>query len=210
MEQRYQKNKQIIHDYFSDQINQGNVELEKIFRKKSGAFPMDVVFKLIIGPEISVKMIKQIDLISDCVIQDLINPGHIDEIIDENFKKYLRHDSTNANFRKRHPAYESQAVPIFRNLFKVRMENNMLMMQAEKGDTYHELSHLMVPKKEDSLAALNRQKTLDLKLMDVIKNNRSIVNVSGVIRADIIDAIYTMFDYIHDMWEEAINDIYDR
>ena len=209
MEQRYQKNKQIIHDYFANQINEGNIELEKIFRKKSGAFPMDVVFKLIIGPEISVKMIKQIDLISDCVIQDLTTPGNFDEIIEENFKRYLRYDSTNANFRKRHPAYENQAIPIFRQLFKVRMENNKLMMQAEKGNTYSEISHLMVPKKNDSLAALNRQKVLDLELMDVIKNNRSIVNVSGVIRADIIDAIYTMFDYVHEMWVKEIDKIYD-
>jgi len=209
VEERYLKNKQIIHDYFQQQVEKGNKDLEEIFRKKGGAFPMDVIFKLIIGPEISVKMIKQIDLISDCAIETVKNPDRLEEIIEKNFKKYLRFDSTNANFRKRHEAYEKLAIPIFRRLFKVRIENNLPMVQAESGENYKEISHLAVPKKEDSLAALRRQQELNHELLDVIKNNRSIINVTGLIRADIIDAIFTMYEYIDESWEQAINELYD-
>lgn len=208
VEERYQKNKQLIHDYFKDKINEGNKDLEEIFRKKSGAFPMDVIFKLIIGPDITDKLTKQLDLISDCVIEDLTNPGHLDEIIERNFKKYLRYDSTHVNLRKKHPVYETDALPIFRELMRRRMKHNRPLIKAIEGETYEEISHLMIPKKEDSISDYKEEREMNEKLMDLIRKNRPIINVAGIIRADIIDALFTVHDYIQEAWLRAIDELY--
>ena len=198
------KNKKIILEYLENEIEIGNKWMEDHLKTKSSVIPMDIFFRLLIGPDIAIKMKKQVDLLLDCTMDYLKNGKNkekLDEIVENNLKLYLIRDSMHQNLKKKHKSYED-AKKILKTIFIERILTESKILEGT-GDTYNEIStDLLII--DQSLSRFKIEKKLNEKLLDLIKNNRSIVNIAGVFRADLIDAFLDFYDYLHKRMEENI------
>ncbi|NHI91108.1 MAG: hypothetical protein EAX96_01310 [Candidatus Lokiarchaeota archaeon] len=198
------KNKDIVLDYLSNEIEIGNKWMENHLKAKVSVIPMDLFFRLLIGPDIAIKMKKQVDLLLDCSIQYLENEKTeeiLKQIVENNLKLYLIRDSMHQNLNKKHKSYE-EAKLILKRIFIERIISEAQVLEGI-GNTYNEIStdKLVI---DESLSRYKIEKSLNEKLLEIIKNNRSIISIAGVFRADLIDAFLDFYDYLHKRLEENI------
>ena len=200
--EQYQKNKAIVLDYMNNEIEIGNKWMEDHLKSKPSVIPMDLFFKLIIGPDVSAKLKKQMNLILDCTIEYLESgkdSKKLDEIVEKNSKLYLIRDSLHQNFRKKHKMYEEAKV-ILLKIFKERLITYALVLEGD-GENYTEISTDKIVL-EVSLARSKLERGLNEELLEIIRKNRAIISISGVFRADLIDAFNDFYGYLHKRTEE--------
>ncbi|MHA1784712.1 MAG: hypothetical protein ACTSX4_02600 [Candidatus Helarchaeota archaeon] len=203
-EEKLLKNKAIIIEYLKNEIEIGNSWMEEHLKSKSSIIPMDLFFKLLIGPDIAAKMKKQVDLLLDCSIEYLKsgkNPETLEKLVSENLRKYLIRDSLHQNLKKRHKSYE-EIKNIIEKIFRDRIITEALIMEGD-GNTYSEISTDKL-KIDDSLGRFYLEKSFNEQILDIIRKNRSIINIAGVLRADLIDAFIDFYEYLHDRMEKNI------
>ena len=200
--EKYKKNKVIVLDYMNNEIEIGNKWMEDHLKSKTSVLPMDLFFKLLIGPDVSAKLKKQIDLVLDCTIEYLEsgkNGSKLDELVETNQKLYLIRDSLHQNFRKKHKMYE-QSKEIFLKIFRNRILSYSLVLIGD-GENYIQISTDKI-ELEDSLARSREEKTYNEQLLEIIRKNRNIISISGVFRADLIDAFNDFYGYLHKRTED--------
>ena len=204
VDDKFIKNKGIVLDYLENEIEIGNKWMQDHLKTKSSVIPMDIFFRLLIGPDIAVKMKKQVNLLLDCTIEYLKGgktETTLGEIVEKNLKLYLIRDSMHQNLKKKHKSYED-AREIIKNIFIERILTESRILEGN-GNSYNEIStDKLIP--DESLGRFKIEKSLNEKLLELIKNNRSIVNIAGVFRADLIDAFLDFYDYLHKRMEENI------
>ena len=200
--EKYQKNKVIVLDYFQNEIEIGNKWMEDHLKTKTSVIPMDLFFKLIIGPDVSAKLKKQIDLVLDCTVKYLESgkdSTKLDEIVENNKKLYLIRDSLHQNFRKKHKMYE-ELKEILLKIFKNRIIAYTLVLEGD-GENYTEISTDKIAL-EDSLTSSRLEKGYNEEILEIIRENRAIISISGIFRADLIDAFNDFYGYLHKRTEE--------
>jgi len=200
--EKYQRNKAIVLDYMKNEIEIGNKWMEEHLKSKVSVIPMDLFFKLIIGPEVSAKLKKQMNLILDCTIEYIEsgkNSEKLDEIVEKNAKLYLIRDSLHQNFRKKHKMYEDAKI-ILLKIFRERLISYALVLEGD-GKNYTEISTDKISLK-DSLARSKLERGLNEDLLEIIRKNRAIISISGLLRADLIEAFNDFYGYLHKRTKE--------
>ena len=196
----------IILDFYANQLKVILKELEDYFRKKSDILPLDQIFKIIMGPETESKVMKQKKFILQVASQWDGTEEKFEPLIDENFKPFLKSDGNYTNFRKRHKKFE-EAKELLKDTFRHKVFNDYHVLQGT-GETYEDILKSGIPTKEEVLKLMNKEVTLYEKLCDLLKNNRGIVAVPGIIRIDIIEASIKFYEIIKVHLKEEIERIY--
>ncbi len=153
---------------------------------RTTTIPMDIVFKIIAGPDTEEKLVKQKAVLLEVASQYTEDEKAFQEILDKYQDKYLRLDNYHSNIRKRHPKYQEARAKIV-NLYEYRARADARILQGT-GKNYYEMVRSILSK-EEATDVIEKEIVLVEDLVNFILKNRSLVNVPGIIRADVIDAL---------------------
>ncbi|NHI93092.1 MAG: hypothetical protein EAX96_11365 [Candidatus Lokiarchaeota archaeon] len=205
MEQPIEEKIQIYMDYFTKMIKETLKELGEIFRKKS-ALPLDIIFQLVIGPETEKRLLEQKKIVLESAqIYDGTEATN-QRLIEELFPKYLRSDNHNSNLKKKDSKYP-EAKEIIKNIFLSRSGIDYEHLKGS-GSSYHEIVKSAFKDKEIALNTINQEFVFIDKLYQFILKNRRLVNVPGIVRADVIDAVQEMTNLIKQKIFNEIDSVY--
>ncbi|MHA1784870.1 MAG: hypothetical protein ACTSVE_06700 [Candidatus Helarchaeota archaeon] len=185
MEQPLEERIKIYFDYFAKMIKETLKELGEYFRKKS-ALPIEVIFQIVVGPETERRLLKQKEIVlKGAQIYDGTEETN-QKLVEELFPKYLRWDNHNANLRKRDAKYP-EAKEIIKRIFLTRCSIDHEHIKGH-GKTYDDIVKTAFKDKVTALSTIGKEFELIDELHDFILHRRRLVNVPGIIRADVIDA----------------------
>lgn len=200
------KKSQIIRDFYASELKIINKELENYFKKKSNLLPLDSIFKLIIGPETETRIIKQKEFTIQMASQWNGMEDELEAIVNENFQSFLKLDAGYLQFKKRHPKFE-EAKMILKDIFRHKIRNDYKLLNGE-GNIYEELAISSTPNKEEALEFANIEVELYKKTINFLKDNRGIINVPGVIRIDILEAVVAFYLCVIKHLKDVIERLY--
>ena len=176
-------------EYFTEQTKETFDFIEDFFKKETALPP--IIFKIVVGPEVLQRVLDQKMIVLEIASQ--MGPeGTIEDLmplIEEREKKYFRLDSYMHNFRRRHKNY-SVAKNLIKNWFIFRVGADGKNLSGE-GNTWFEILR-SVHSKESGSAVINQEIEIIKELMTFIKENRGIVNVPGIVRMDVINAMIAL------------------
>ena len=184
----------VLKEYLISEVDQGVEYLGDDLKTTLVGSLMEPIFQLLIGPEQRTRTINLLDKIVDIAAQGPITD--IVELVDKHAQDLLNTDPINQNLRKSLSVY-SQAkeylILSYRN--RITFYNKLL---AGSGQTWQELYRSGFASGEECLEYIKPEIEANLKLLDLIKKNRRIINVSGLIRADVIDSMLKLHKYTHE------------
>ncbi|NHI94662.1 MAG: hypothetical protein EAX96_19375 [Candidatus Lokiarchaeota archaeon] len=184
-----EKNHKIVSNYLSDTITAANEKLSAHYKETLVGSLIEPVFRLLIGPEQTEKTIQMLNKILEVSKTFSGNFENLNNKIDE--IKNL--DPTYSILRKDIKVFEKAALYL-NDSYRNRIKFYNILMNGT-GETWQELYRTAFKTKEFLLENIMPEvKALD-NLKDVVKNTRRIINVPGIIRADIIEALFFMQDY---------------
>ncbi|MHA1380397.1 MAG: hypothetical protein ACTSRG_18685 [Candidatus Helarchaeota archaeon] len=180
-------------NYFKEQTEQTFKFMENYFKVKTNLPP--IIFKIVVGPEVIQRVLDQKKLILEIASQ-MGSDDKIDDLmplIEENTKKYFRLDSYMHNFRRRHKMYP-KAQELIKKWFIFRVNADGKNLTGE-GETWFDILR-SIHTKESGSAVINGEIRIVDELMDFIRENRGIINVPGIVRVDVINAMFALGDKI--------------
>lgn len=184
----------ILKEYLVSEVDQGIEYLGEDMRKTLVGSLIEPVFKLVIGPEQRARTIKLLETIVSLASRGPI--ADIDALVLENESDLLATDPINQNLRKSMSVY-AQAKECLLASYKNRITfyNKLL---TGSGTTWQELYRTGFSSGDECLQMIMPEIEANEKLMALIKKNRRLVNVSGLIRVDAIDAMIKLHEYTHE------------
>lgn len=197
---------QIIATFYANELKTILKEMEDYFREKSTVLPLDAIFKIVIGSETEIKTNKQKELTLQLASQWDGTDEEFNRIVEEHLKDYLKIDSNYIYFRKRHKAIE-EGKEIIKEIFSHKIVNDYYFLKGT-GETYEEITLSAMPNKEETEKLINREIELYKKLIAFIEDNRGIVDVPGIIRTDIIDAVTILYEKVMEHLVNVVERIY--
>ncbi|NVM02130.1 MAG: hypothetical protein HWN67_07325 [Candidatus Helarchaeota archaeon] len=205
-EEKYQKNIEIIKKYMLEEI--------KLALKNSGKFIMDnmptyeAAYQLLVGPDEEERSRRQINLILECAAKLKSDHSNFEELIESNFKQYLRNDNLGYNMRKRHRK-SVVAFELIKEMFKNHVISFSELLRGE-GETYDDLSRSVSPTYEEAIEYVNKEIEISNKISDLIRNDRGIINAPGYFRYDIMLAVLNLIEYGNKRLIEETKRIYNK
>ena len=183
------KNLKTVSDYLGETITTANEKLSEHYKKTVMGSLIEPIFRLLIGPEQTQKTIQMLNKILEV---SKIFTGSF-EGLEDKIDEIMNLDPTYQILRKGMNAFD-KAVGFLKDSYRNRIKFYNILMNGT-GDTWQELYKTAFKSKEFLLENIDPEvKALD-NLKDVVKNNRRIINVPGIIRTDIIEALFFMQDY---------------
>ncbi|MFX1451471.1 MAG: hypothetical protein ACFFCM_11550 [Promethearchaeota archaeon] len=205
-EEKCQKNIEIIKKYMLEEI--------KLALKHSGEYitnnmpTYEAAYQLLVGPDEEERSIRQINLILECAAKLKSDHSNLEELIEENFKQYLRNDNLGYNMRKKHRR-SAEAAELIKEMFKNHVISFSELLRGE-GETYDDLSRSVSPTYEEAIEYVNKEIEISKKISDLIRNDRGIINAPGYFRYDIMLAILNLADYGNNRLIEETKRIYNK
>ncbi|MFX0133560.1 MAG: hypothetical protein ACFFDN_07950 [Candidatus Hodarchaeota archaeon] len=204
--QKYQKNAEIIKKYMLEEI--------KLALKNSGKYIMEnmptyeAAYQLLVGPDEEERSRRQINLILECAGK--LSPDHsnLEELIENNFKQYLKNDNLGYNMRKRHKR-SAEASELIKEMFKNHVISLSELLRGE-GETYDDLSRSVSPTYEKALKYVQQEIDLSEKIAEIIRNDRGVINAPGYFRYDIMLAVLNLIEYGNRRLIEETKRIYNK
>ena len=183
------KNENILKDYLKETILDANRELSSHFKSTLIGALIEPIFRLLIGPEQTEKTFRMLEKILS-ISKDF--KGDFDNLGDK-LDEILVLDPTYQILRKKLNVHK-EAVKFLKDSYKNRVKFYNLLLNGN-GNDWKELYRTAFKDKEYLIENINPEiEALD-NLKDLIKKNRRLINVSGLIRADIIDAMFFIQEY---------------
>ena len=205
MEQLVQEKIKIYISYFSKMIKETLKELGDYFRQKS-ALPLDIIFQVVVGPETEKRLLTQKEVVLEgAQIYDGTEATN-QKLVEELFPTYLKRDNHNSNLKKKDAKYP-EAKEIIKKIFLTRVAIDYQHLKGY-GPTYDDIVKTAFKDKEAALKTIGKEFECIDELNNFILNRRRIVNVPGIVRADVIDAAKTMSDMIKKKIFEEIDRVY--
>ena len=184
-----EKNLNIVKDYLNETITNANNELSDHFRSTFIGALIEPIFRLLIGPEQTRKTIEMLDKILSF---SKVFTGNF-EAIEDRLDEILALDPIFQVLRKSSNVH-SDAIGFLKDSYRNRIKFYHILMNGT-GTNWQELYKTAFNNKENLIDNLKPEiEALD-NLKDLIKKNRRLINVPGLIRADIIDAMVFIQDY---------------
>ncbi|MHA1143128.1 MAG: hypothetical protein ACTSRW_00135 [Candidatus Helarchaeota archaeon] len=185
----------ILKDYLVAEVDRGVEYLSEDLRKTLVGSLIEPVFKLVIGPEQRQRTIKLLEKIVAVASKERISD--IDAVVSEHLEELLATDPINQNLRKSLSLYP-EARGYLRDSYKNRIKfYNKLLMDSSNVETWEDLYKTGFASGEECLQYIMPEIEANKKLIALVKKNRRIINVSGFIRADVIDAMVKLHEYAH-------------
>jgi hypothetical protein len=188
-----QKKIDLYMEYFKGQTVETFNFMEDYFRTRTALPP--IIFKIIVGPEVIQRVLDQklvvLEIASqmgpDGMIEDLM------PLIEERERKYYQLDSYLHNFRRRDKMYpEAQKLIKKWFLFRIKADGKNL---TGEGETWFDILR-SVHNRESGAAVINGEIKIVKELMDLVRNNRSLINVPGIVKVEVIDSMMAMSEQI--------------
>ncbi|MHA1376893.1 MAG: hypothetical protein ACTSRG_00800 [Candidatus Helarchaeota archaeon] len=202
------KKSQIIYDFYANELKSIIKEMEDYFKKKADLLPLDSIYKIIIGPETEAKINKQKGFTLQLASQWDGTKDELERIVEENFKGFLRRDANFIQFRKRHEKIE-EAKQLLKDTFRHKLINDYKLLRGE-GETYEEIAISSEPNKDEAKEFTSKEIELYRKTINFLKNNRGIINVPGIIRIDILEAVINFYECVIKHLIDNIERIYNK
>lgn len=204
-EERYQKNAEIIKKYMTNEIkgvlkNTGNFIRENLPTLEMG-------YQLIVGPAEEERSFCQMELILECAKKLAPDYSNLEEVIENNFKEYMKNDNLGFNIRKRHKNY-NETSEIIKDMFRNHVISIYELLKGE-GETYDDLTLSVSPNYEDGLKYVQNEIELSNKASEIVRKDRGIINAPGMFRYDIMMGILNLVEYGNKRLMEELNRIYN-
>ena len=184
-----EKNLDIVREYLKETITNANETLSTQFKKTLIGAVIEPVFRLLIGPEQTKQTIEMLEKILSYSKEFNDNIEKFEDKLDE----ILVLDPTYNVLRKKMKVFD-EAVSYLKESYRNRIKFYGILLKGE-GDDWKALYRTAFKDKEYLLQHIKPEiEALD-KLRNLVKKNRRIINVSGFVRADVIDALYIIQDY---------------
>ena len=184
-----EKNLNIVKDYLNETITNANNELSDHFKSTFIGALIEPIFRLLIGPEQTRKTIEMLDKILSF---SKVFTGNF-EIIEDRLDEILALDPIFQVLRKSSNVH-SEAINFLKDSYRNRIKFYHILMNGT-GTNWQELYKTAFNNKENLIDNLKPEiEALD-NLKNLIKKNRRLINVPGLIRADIIDAMVFIQEY---------------
>lgn len=184
----------VLKKYLVSEVDQGIEFLAEDMRKTLVGSMMEPVFKMVIGPEQRGRTIKLLETIVRIASQGEITD--IDATVVKHEEELLATDPINQNLRKSmsvYPQAKEHLLASYKN--RILFYNKLL---TGSGETWQKLYQTGFASGEDCLQMITPEIEANKKLMELIKQNRRLINVSGFVRADVIDAMLKLHEYTHE------------
>ncbi|MHA1894092.1 MAG: hypothetical protein ACTSX4_06305 [Candidatus Helarchaeota archaeon] len=183
------KNFKIISDYLRNTITSANEQLSEHYKQTLLGSLIEPVFKLLIGPEQTERTIQMLNKILEV---SKVFTGTFDGL-DDKLNEIMNLDPTYNVLRKDIKAY-TKAEKFLKDSYKNRIKFYNILINGT-GETWQELYNTAFKTKEFLIENITPEiEALD-NLKQIVKNTRRIINVPGLIRADIIDAMFFMQEF---------------
>jgi len=187
-----EKNLDIVKAYLNNTITEANNELSKYYRKTLVGSLIEPIFRLLIGPEQTRKTVEMLNKILSFSKEYGGNMEEFEGRLDE----ILVLDPIYQILRKSSKVFD-EAINYLKDSYRNRIKFYNILLSGT-GDTWKELYKTAFNTKENIIGQINPEVEALENLKNLVKNNRRLINVSGLIRADIIDAMFYMQDYTKD------------
>ena len=187
-----EKNLKTVSDYLSETITTANEKLSEHYKQTVMGSLIEPIFRLLIGPEQTQKTIQMLNKILE--VSKTFSGSF--EGLDDKINEIMNLDPTYQILRKNIKAYD-KAVEYLKDSYRNRIRFYNILMNGT-GDTWQELYRTAFKTKQFLLENIQPEVEALDGLKDVVKNTRRIINVAGVVRADIIEALFFMQDYTKD------------
>ncbi|MHA1377188.1 MAG: hypothetical protein ACTSRG_02290 [Candidatus Helarchaeota archaeon] len=184
------KNLEIVKNYLKTTITEANEELSKHFKSTLiGSSLIEPIFRLLIGPDQTKKTIEMLEKILSFSREYNYNIEDFEDKLDE----ILVLDPTYNVLRKKMKVFD-EAVGYLKDSYRNRIKFYGILLKGI-GKDWKELYRTAFENKENILKNIKPEiEALD-NLKNLVKKNRRLINVSGFVRADVIDAMFLIQDY---------------
>ncbi|MHA1301268.1 MAG: hypothetical protein ACTSO9_17740 [Candidatus Helarchaeota archaeon] len=204
-DKKFQKNAEIIRKYMAKEVKGILKNTGKFIRENMPT--LEAGYQLLVGPQEEERSRAQIELILKCAREYLEN-SNLDELIENNFKQYMKNDTLGYNMRRRHKRSQ-EAMDLLKSMFKTQVESFSELLTGE-GETYDELTLSVSPTYEKGLIGVEKIIEFSNKIVKIIKEDRGIIAAPGVVRYDIMLAVVNLVEYTNKRLMEELNRIYGR
>lgn len=178
----------------------------KFIKENMPAF--EAGYELLVGPGEEKRSTEQMDLILECCKKLSTDHSNLEEIIEENYKNYLKNDNLYFNMRKRHKRSQD-AADLIKEIFKNHLIGIARVLRGE-GETYDELSRSINPTYEIGLKYIEKEVELTNRIAQLIREDRGIINAPGVVRYDIMQAVINLLEYSVNQMMDELKRIYNK
>jgi len=186
MEQPLEERKEIYFTYFKKIVTHALENIGDELKKTSG-LPLDLIFQIVIGPETEKRLLKQKNIVfMGAEMYDGTEETNA-KIVEDLFPKYLRVDNHNAHLKKKDVNYDD-AIELIKRLFLCRCSIDHQHLKGY-GSSYDEIVKSSFITKENALQNIGAEFVMIDNLNDFIVKRRRLVNVSGVIKTEVIEAL---------------------
>jgi len=183
------KNLEIVKSYLEKTITDANEELSKNFKKTLLGAVIEPIFRLLIGPEQTKKTVEMLEKILSFskVYNDNI------EDFEDKLDEIMVLDPIYNILRRKSKVF-NEAVNYLRDSYRNRIKFYGILLKGN-GDDWKSLYRTAFKDKEHIIEHIKPEiEALD-NLRNLVKKNRRLINVSGFVRADVIDAMFLIQDY---------------
>jgi len=182
-------NFKIVSEYLRDTIVNANEQLSERYKTTLVGSLVEPIFRLLIGPEQTKKTIQMLNKILEV---SKVFTGSFDGL-DKDLGEIMNFDPTYNVLRKNISAFDV-AIGYLKDSYRNRIKFYNILLKGS-GETWQELYKTAFETKEFLLENIKPEVEALDNLKNLVKKTRRIINVSGLVRADIIDAMFFMQDF---------------
>ncbi|MHA1267287.1 MAG: hypothetical protein ACTSRS_18765 [Candidatus Helarchaeota archaeon] len=206
------KHAQIIKEELINEMDKGLDFIQKSISKMYGGITgwvfnpiAKLIYNILARKDIRDKAINQIDIVLECSMK--YDGTNLEELIEEYIDDYMCNDQSFHRCKKNHKAYP-KIEHLMKELFKSRIEPSYRMLMSS-GSCYEELTQNAYTSKEDALAFLQKELEFSYQVLDVVKENKSVMKIPSFIRNGILRIMEMAQQYAKNRLTERINEIYE-
>lgn len=182
-------NLEIVKNYLNDTIIEANNELSNRFKSTLIGAVIEPIFRLLIGPEQTKKTLEMLNKILDFSKEFNDNIEDFEDKLDE----ILVLDPIYNILLKKEKVF-NEAVTYLKDSYRNRIKFYGILLKGN-GDDWKALYRTAFKDKENIIENIKPEIEALENLRNLVKKNRRIINISGFVRADVIDAMFAIQDY---------------
>ncbi|MHA1798220.1 MAG: hypothetical protein ACTSVY_07190 [Candidatus Helarchaeota archaeon] len=149
--------------------------------------------------------IKQLDVFIEA--SKLYDGNNLDELVEQYRKKYLKHDITAQNLKKKHKNY-SEIIDYQIKTFKHRIIETSMMMKVDGANTYEEIIKKTYPDYKTARKEMLKQISFTQKAINLIIKDMSILKIPEMLKRPVIDVLKMGYKHTLDYLLDTCKELY--
>ena len=151
--------------------------------------------------------IKQLDVFIEA--SKLYDGNNLDELVEQYRKKYLKHDITAQNLKKKHKNY-SEIIDYQIKTFKHRIIETSMMMKVDGANTYEEIIKKTYPDYKTARKEMLKQISFTQKAINLIIKDMSILKIPEMLKRPVIDVLKMGYKHTLDYLLDTCKELYSE